>query len=126
MKILNYIIPEEFKNEPFIISLHKQFKSKGKLSIKQTYALQDIIGVEVDFYAHDFKEINEKLLDDNPYLQDDFNELRAKLERNRFRATKGRNKCVRALQSIIDEKPNAELINDALGRNYFSNYHRRW
>lgn len=117
MKILSYIIPKQLQINTFVQSLHKQYTEKGKLSIRQQDALEDILEIVLDFYDWDFKP--------NEELQEDWDNLIAKLTRNRFRVNKNRNKCIRALESIIEGEPRWDVINDALGKNYNYGY-RRW
>ena len=118
MKILSYIIPKQLQKNHFVQSLHKQFEEKGKLSPKQAEALEDILEITLDFYDWKYEPKNEE-------LQEDWDNLLAKLTRNRFRSVKNRNKCIRALESIIAEMPRWDLIDEALGKNYNYGY-RRW
>jgi len=115
MKIANFIIPKSLQSNDFIKSVHKQFQEKGELSKKQVWVLADVLEIEEDFYEwNHIPTIEEQT----------YEELKAKLIRNRFRKTKNRNKCIRAMYSIIDEKPDYALINDALGLNF--HHYRRW
>lgn len=107
MKILTYIIPEEHQKNEFIMSLFDQFEKKGKLSEKQENALRSAIDIEEDFLEFDFKCPDAK-------FEEDFNELKAKLKRNRFRYTRTKNNCIKALQSLIYKQPNWNLINKTL------------
>ena len=117
MKILTYIIPKDVQSLGFIQSVAAQFEEKGKISPKQEAALRDIIGIEEDFFHWDYDPKGKE-------AEEQYNTLYAKLKRDRFRKTKNRNKCVRALTSIAEGKPRWDLINDALGLNF--NYGRRW
>lgn len=117
MVILSYIIPKSLQSNDFVKSLHKQFEEKGQLSIRQTEALVDMLEIDLDFFEWDAK-----CLDEN--YQDDFEKLMAKMKRNRFRKVKTRNKCIRAIESIIEGKPRPSLIADALGENFQYRYRR--
>lgn len=109
MKIMSFIIPVDLRSNDFIKSLHKQFEEKGELSKRQVWALADVLEIEEEFYEWDY----------NPTIEESsYEELKAKLKRNRFRKIKNRNKCIRAMHSIINGKPEYRLINDALGLNY--------
>ena len=113
MVILGYIIPKRLQQNDFVKSLARQFEEKGKLSKKQTHAIEDMLEIELDFYGSEFKPDPE-----DEWLCQEWDLLFAKYRRNRFRSTKGRNKCIRAMESIIDGEPNEWLIDEALGRNY--------
>jgi len=117
MKIFDFIIPKDLQTNGFILSLHEQLEKKGKLSFKQIWALEDMLEIEYDFYGWDFVPENEE-------IKEDWDKLIAKLKRNRFRSNKNRNKCIRALESIIDDDPIHWLIDEALGKNYSP--YRRW
>ena len=110
MQILNFTVPKYLRGDPFIISLHKQFTKSGVLTKKQTVALEDAIGIELDFYGWDAPVPEEN--------RADFEELLAKFRRNGFRDAK--NRCIRAMNSIIDGAPAQSLIDCSLGRNFFS------
>lgn len=112
MQILNFTVPKYLRGDPFIINLHKQFTKSGVLTKKQTVALEDAIGIELDFYGWDAAVPEEHRLD--------FEQLLAKFRRNRFRNTKNKNRCIRAMNSIIDGAPAQSLIDYSLGRNFFS------
>ena len=119
MRILNFIVPEYLRDDPFIISLHKQFTKSGTLTKKQTDALEDALEIELDFFGWDIPVPEEH--------REDFEQLLAKYRRNRFRSTKNKNKCIRAMNSIIDGVPNQSLIDDSLGRyNFFSRGYNRY
>jgi superfamily I DNA and RNA helicase len=111
MKILNYIIPMSLTKNDFVLSLAKQAEKNGELTLRQEEALRDIIGIEEDYFYWD--EICYVI-----EYEKEFNELREKLRRNRFRKTKTKNKCIRALISIIENKPRRWLIDEALGIYY--------
>lgn len=107
MKILSYIIPKELQRNEFIRSLHLQYKSKGELTKRQTWALRDMLDIDEDFYNWDF-------VCENTYSEK-YTEIMTKLKRNKFKTAKGRNRCIRAIQSIIDGKADNYLIAEALG-----------
>lgn len=107
MKILSFFIPKELQSNTFVISLHAQFIARGNLSPRQINSLKDILDIEEDFYDWEYKCENEN--------SGDYSDLKDKLVKNRFRSVKGRNKCIRAMQSIINGTPNYQLINEALG-----------
>lgn len=107
MRILSYIVPKELQGNEFIRSLHLQYKSKGELTKRQTWALRDMLDIDEDFYNWDF-------VCENTYSEK-YAEIMTKLKRNKFRAAKGRNRCIRAIQSIIDGKADNYLIAEALG-----------
>lgn len=109
MKILSFFIPKELQSNTFVISLHAQFIARGNLSPRQINALKDILDIDEDFYEWDYE-----CKDTNDYAGD-YSDLKAKLIRNRFRSVKGKNKCIRAMQSIINGQPNNRLIAEALG-----------
>jgi hypothetical protein len=116
MKILNYIIPKSLQDNDFIKSLNEQYSEKGDLSQKQTEALENMIGISLEYYHFDFVPT-----EDTP---SEYHDLLAKLKRNRFRKEKNRNTCIRALDSIVSGKPRWDLINTATGANF--HYFRRW
>lgn len=119
MKILSYYIPKDLQNNTFLKSLHEQVYNKGgKLSIKQLNALKDALDIDEDFYNWDYKCTNDR-------YANDYDLLKNKLIANRFKTTKGRNKCIRAMQSIIDNKPDYYLIEDALARLAWRGYRGR-
>lgn len=118
MRILDFIVPEYLRDDPFIISLHKQFTKHGTLTKKQTDALEDALEIELDFYGWDMPVPEEH--------REDFEELLAKFRRNRFHTIKGKNKCIRAMNSIIDGNPNRVLINNSLGRGFFNRSYNRY
>ena len=118
MKILSFFIPKELQNNQFIKSLHTQFHNKGgALSIRQINALKDMLDIDEEFYDWDYR-----CLDDRH--SGNYNDLKNKLIRNKFKTIKGKNKCVRSMQSIIDGKPDHYLIQEALGTNF--NPKRYW
>ena len=110
MQILNFTIPKYLRDDPFIISLHKQFTKSGVLTKKQTAALEDALEIELDFYGWDAPVPEEN--------RADFEELLAKFRRNGFRDAK--NRCIRAMNSIIDGAPSQSLIDNALDRDFFN------
>jgi len=112
MKILDYIIPEEYRKNDFVRNVHRYFLDKGSITDKQENALRWCIGVEEDFFEYDVK-----VPKDSPQF-DDFILLKEKYQRDRFRYTRTKNECIKAMQSIIYERPDYALINNALGRNY--------
>lgn len=117
MRILSYIVPKELQGNDFIRSLHRQYKSKGELTKRQTWALRDMLDIDEDFYDWDF-------VCKIPGVSGNYDDIMTKLKRNKFRATKGRNKCIRALQSIVDGKVDNHLIAEALGKGF--NHRRYW
>ena len=123
MQILGYFIPQEFRDMDFIQSLALQLREKGKLSPKQQNALLDVIGVELDFWAWD---LDPDTIDEE--FREDYILLLKKYRRNRFRAPKGRNRCIRAMLGVIDGHGDQDAIDTALGRNFDHNRHnqRRW
>ncbi len=112
MKILSYIIPKELQNNQFMKSLYGQFTQTGKLSPRQVNALKDMLDIEEDFYEWDYecRNTNE--------CAGEYSDLKTKLARNRFKTVKGKNRCIRAMQSIINGTPNRALIDEALGLYY--------
>lgn len=112
MRILNFTVPKYLRGDPFIISLHKQFTKSGVLTKKQTDALEDALEIELDFYGWDVPVPEEN--------RADFEQLLAKFRRNRFLNTKNKNRCIRAMNSIIDGWPRQSLIDSALDRIFFS------
>ena len=112
MRILNFTVPKYLRCDPFIISLHKQFTKSGVLTKKQTTALEDALEIELDFYGWDAPVPEEH--------RADFEELLAKFRRNGFLKTKNKNRCIRAMNSIIDGAPSQSLIDSSLGRNFFN------
>jgi hypothetical protein len=121
MVILNYIIPKSLQKNDFLKSLHKQFEEKGELSPRQTRALEDMLEIEMDFFGWDF----EPPKDDERICQE-WDLLLAKMTRNRFRKVKNKNKCIRAMETIINGEPNYGMIDDALGRNFQTYRYRRY
>lgn len=117
MKILTFTIPKELQSNSFMISLFTQFTRDGKLSKKQSCALQDMLEIDEEFYNWDYTCTNER-------FAYDYNALLAKLNKDRFRSVKTKNRCIRAMQSIIDEKPDTYLIDEALGRIDYRGYRR--
>ena len=111
MKILNYIIPEDHQQNDFVQSLFEQFTKKGKLTEKQEFALRNCIEIEDDFLEDDVD------VDLSSNLYEDFKLLKTKLHRNRFRYTATKNRCIKALQSIIHNKPDSYLIDKVLHYN---------
>lgn len=118
MRILDFIVPEYLRDNTFIISLHKQFTKHGTLTKKQVDALEDALEIELDFYGWDMPVPEEH--------REDFEELLAKFRRNRFLRTKNKNKCIRAMNSIIDGVPCQRLINSSLGRGFFNRGYNRY
>jgi tRNA U34 5-carboxymethylaminomethyl modifying GTPase MnmE/TrmE len=119
MVILSYIIPKDLQKNSFVQSLHKQFEEKGELSRRQTHALEDILEIELDFFGWSFEPPKE-----DEHICQEWDLLLAKMTRNRFRKIKNKNKCIRAMETIINGEPNYGMINDALGRNFQT--YRRW
>jgi hypothetical protein len=117
MKILSFFIPKELQSNQFIKSLYRQAQGSEKtLSTRQLNALKDMLDIDEDFYNWDFECDNDHA--------GNYNDLKNKLIRNRFKTVKGKNKCIRAMQSIIDGKPDHYLIQEALGTNF--NPRRYW
>lgn len=119
MFILDYIIPKDLQSNNFIQSLHAQFEEKGELSKRQKFALEDMLEIELDFFGWEFKPDPS-----NEDICEEWDILISKLTRNRFRKVKNKNKCIRALESIIYGQPDQRLIDDALGRNFDYRYRR--
>lgn len=117
MRILDFIVPEYLRDNTFIISLHKQFTKSGVLTKRQVDALEDALEIELDFYGWDIPVPEEHL--------EDFEKLLAKF-RNRFHGTKTKNRCIRAMNSIIDGVPCQSLIDSALGRQFFTRGYSRY
>lgn len=111
MKILSYIIPKALQNNAFMRSLEQQCKTKGELSTRQVWALRDMLDIDEEFFDWDYRCLNE-------LHQENYKDLKNKLKRDKFRSVKGKNKCIRAMQSIIDGKPDHYLIREALGLDY--------
>lgn len=118
MRILDFIVPEYLRDNTFIISLHKQFTKHGTLTKKQVDALEDALEIELDFYGWDVPVPEEH--------REDFEKLLAKFRRNRFHGTKTKNRCIRAMHSIIDGVPDRGLIDSALGRQFFTRGYNRY
>ena len=118
MRILNFIVPKYLRGDPFIVSLHEQFTKSGVLTKRQTDALEYALGIELDFFGWDAQVPEEN--------RADFEKLLAKYRRNRFRCTKNKNRCVRAMNSIIDGAPCQSLIDSALGSNFLSRGYNRF
>jgi len=110
MQIGTYYIPLKLHENEFVKSLSSQFEKTGRLSQKQLNALEDILEIDVDFFGSDY-EIADL----------DFELLLAKYKRNRFKNIWTRNRCVRAMNSIINGNKNQELVDLALNKN-FSRY----
>jgi hypothetical protein len=118
MKILSFFIPKELQCNEFIKSLHMQVHNKGGvLSTRQMNALKDILEIDEEFFDWDYRCLDER-------YAGDYNDLKNKLIRNRFRSIKGKNKCVRAMNSIIAGKPDYYAIEDSLGRISYRGYRR--
>lgn len=127
MEICTLIIPKKLQTNPFIVSLHKQYTQKGKLTINQLWALEDMLEIRLDFFEWDFKLDPESV--DYIEMKENWDQLIAKLNRDRFRKNKNRNKCVRALMSIVEGQPKCGLIDEALGRGfnpYYRYERRKW
>jgi hypothetical protein len=118
VRILDFIVPEYLRDNTFIISLHKQFTKSGTLTKKQVDALEDALEIELDFYGCNIPVPEEHL--------EDFEKLLAKFRRNRFHTIKSKNKCIRAMNSIIDGVPDRCLINNSLGRGFFNRGYNRY
>lgn len=117
--ILGFVIPESLKGNDFLKSLISQYIKKGSLSEKQIEYLQDILEVEVEFYDYEFYL---------PYchvLLEDYQDLRAKYKRNKFKGISGKNACARALISIADGSPRTDLIDRVLGKNFVNTSFRK-
>lgn len=112
MQILDFLVPEYLRDNTFIISLHKQFIKHGTLTKKQTDALEDALEIELDFYGWDVPVPEEH--------REDFEKLLAKFRRNGFHTIKSKNRCIRAMNSIIDGAPSQSLIDSSLGRGFFN------
>ena len=122
MVIHDYIVPKGLQENPFVQSLKRQYDTKGELSNKQLIALEDLLEISLDFYEWDHRP------DPDSEFFEDYFLLLDKLKRNRFRKTKNRNKCIRALENIILGKGSCQEIDTALGRNFnpYHRYGRRW
>ena len=118
MEILGYIIPKSLETNDFIRSIYEQSKKKD-LTLKQNEAFLDIIGYEEDFFEFDFPCPQDMIVQG---LNVDFDSLKEKLKRDRFRKTSTKNKCIRALKSIIYSSPRYGIIDEVLER---VNYWRR-
>lgn len=117
MEIMGYSIPVEFQSNNFICSLFDQFETKGTLSKKQVEALENVIGVELEFNDFDFT------VSKDHECFNALNTLMKKLKANRFRKVKTRNDCIRAVKSIIDGSPRWQLIDYIINpRRYFYKY----
>lgn len=115
MQILSYFVPHHLRSNSFLQSLHLQFQKTVSYPKKQSDALEDALEIELDFYGWDIP------------VQEDFTKLLKKFRRNRFKSIKSiKNKCVRAMNSIIAGEPRQDLIDDVLGRNFtVGGYYRR-
>lgn len=111
MKILSYVIPKALQSNTFIRSLELQFKKSGELSKRQLWALRDMLDIDEEFFDWDYICLDK-------LYQENYKDLKNKLKRDKFRTIKGKNKCVRAMQSIVDGKPDHYLIREALGLDY--------
>lgn len=110
MEILGFTIPNEVSNKPFLDSLIRYYQKHRKLTPRQYNAFLDLIGVELDFFDYEYQEPEES------HYYEDYINLREKLKRNRFIKVSGKNKVVRALNSIIEGKPDINTIDEALDR----------
>lgn len=106
MQILSYFVPHHLRTNFLIRNLHLQFQYTGKLSQAQTEVLEDVLEIELDFYGWDIPVQEDQ--------HEDFTKLLKKFRRNRFKSVK--NKCVRAMNSIIAGEHRQDLIDDVLGR----------
>ncbi len=116
MEIMGYQIPDKKKNNSFLLSLKQQYEKKGRLSLKQHEALEDNLGILIDFYDFERMPNFDKIqaarsLD---VLKADFIELRKRVFRNNFRSHKSRNQCIRAVISFLKNGPRYDLINKIL------------
>lgn len=116
MKILTYIVPKHLEDNDFVKSIHSKYTKSGVLTVNQINAIQDVIGIELDFYDYEYIPHEDYTVD--------YSMLRDKLKNNKFTTAKGKNRVVRALNSIIENKPNQNLIDEALGRIQF--YNKGW
>jgi hypothetical protein len=111
MIINGYIIPLEAQKNSFIRSLMRQVERGRELTPKQIDALEDTIGVELEFTRWDY-DIRADQMQLN-YISI-YENLIEKLRENRFRKTRTRNACIRALNSIVDQNVSWHYIEKAL------------
>ena len=116
IEIYDYIIPEHLRNNKFIKDLHFQYLQNQSLSEKQIIALRNMLNIDDDFYVEELEypedlEVN---------FKNEFNLLIEKFKRNRFKKAKNKNKCISAIKSILDLKPDYNLIDEILNPEYWS------
>lgn len=106
MHIMNYYIPEDLRDNPFLLCLYRQENDGGEFSYRQIEELQDIIGISLDYWHYDVYHVENS--------QDDFDALLKKLKSNKFKNVNGRgagrNRCIRALNSLVENNPRRSLI----------------
>ena len=113
MEILGYIIPKDLQKLSFVKSIHEQYQKKGRLSLKQQIAIEGILEIVPDFFDWEYVPTTT-----DEYIIDCWEQLIAKLKRNKFRKAKTKLTCIRALETIISEEPDMAVIADALGLNF--------
>jgi len=108
MEIMGYMVANQFKVNSFVVSIYNQIQEGKELLLKQKEAIENILEIELDFFDFEFT------LPENHEYYIRFNELRLKLYKNNFRKVKPKNNCIRAIQSIINDEPRLDLINQVL------------
>lgn len=118
MVIYDLIIPKELQSNQFVNSLHVQFQRNGELSRKQYFALKDMLEIDEDFYNWDFVPAEN-------YFSDEYNILKEKLLKDRFRKVKTKNVVIRAMQAIIDGAATRAMLDEAIHGTQYK-VRRRW
>lgn len=115
-EILDYIIPKSLQSNNFIKSLYLQYKKTGKLSERQIEGLRNILDIDNDFLVSglEFPEA----LKDSEVLKQDFEKLKRKYLNNKFKKAKNKNRCEKAIRSIINQQPDYGLIDEILNPDY--------
>jgi len=109
MKILNYYIPKDKQSDRFIMSFKAQIDSGKNLSRRQIEVLEDNLEIELDFFNHHFVPLNK--------YKSIWDQILEKVNKNRFVKIKNKNRCIRALHSIMDGRPDNKNIDIILDRN---------
>ena len=109
MKILDYYIPLHLQENNFFQSLHSQYEKSGKLSCKQIFALENYLGIEKDFF-----DWNTPIPESQEHFKSKLEELKNKLKKDRFIYAANKNKCIKAIMSILNNSPDSFLIDSVL------------
>lgn len=119
MKILDYTIPTELQNYDFLLSLKRQEESGKTFSKKQILSLRNVLEIEDDIFSLDF-ECPASMYE----FQKDFETLKNKLTRNKFKKVSSKNKHFYCFMSIVNEEPDRNMIKDLLHFNYVDSLRR--